>query len=233
MASKRTAEEDAVSDEETKKKHKGGRPKGPPKMDLNLKKKFDECVVAITTLDDTLGNMVSDALKKKAIKKKFEKDGKVDLIESGGEGILDFLEKDRKRMDDIIKEDNDKFDVILTEYKKKCQFSAREDNYLSSLRTADLPRLVEHEQFQEVCQLAIKHYKNICLFDNSEEAKKNQLIRTCITELTAEENAHAKDTTRYASAQSQQVALGDSNVGANGGGGGGGAGFLGFLQLGN
>ena len=229
-------EEGAVSEDENKKKHKGGRPKGPPRMDSHLKKKYEECTVAITTLDDSLGGLCTDEMKKKAIKKKFEIAGKVDLIESGGEEILSFLTTDRKRKDDAIKEDHDTFDSKLQEYKKGCVFTAKEDNYLASLRTADLARLVEHEHFLEVCHHAIKHYKNICMFDKSDEAKKDQLIRTCIRELTDEENAHVKDTSRYASIQSQVADGdddGDDDDGASAGAGGGGGGFMGFLQLGN
>ena len=50
--------------------------------------------------------------------------------------------------------------------------------------------------------------------------------------MTDEENAHVKDTSRYASIQSQ-VADGDDDDGASEGAGAGGGGFMGFLQLGN
>ena len=195
--------------EDEGKKTKGnkplGRPKGPPKIDPQYKKKYDECVTALVTLEDTLGDLLSPEVQKKAIQKKFDKDGRVDMNESGADGILKFLDEDRDRMDQLIGEDHQKFDAKLNEYKKASTFTSKEDGYLSSLRNADMARLVEHEQFLEVCQLGIKYYKNLFASEKSVEAKRDQLIRASIREMKDEQNARMKDTNQYASAQSQAV----------------------------
>ena len=118
-------------------------------------------MITLVTLEDTLGDLLSVEVEKKAVQKKFEKDGRVDMNESGADGILKFLDEDRDRMDQLIGEDHQKFDAKLNKYKKASTFTSKEDGYLSSLRNADMSRLVEHEQFLEVCQLGTKYYKNL------------------------------------------------------------------------
>ena len=204
MASKRAVGdigEGNPQEEPEKKKSNAGRPKSLPKLDPKHQPKIDEIIVAIATLQENYDEPLTELQVMNAIKKKFMKDGKPDLEAAGGEGILKFLDDERDRIDKVVVENLAKFTEILAEYKKDCRFEVQEDSVLSSLRNADFTRLMEHERFIEVIQVAIKYYKYIYQSDQTVDAKRDRFIRTSIRELKVGVNKAARDLARVAQSQ--------------------------------
>ena len=201
--------EKTEEEEPGKKKSNAGRPKNPPKLDIQYKKKFEELMVAITTLKDTLGDGATDDILLKALKKKFPEG-----LAGQGEGILQFLQEDTDRNNNSLAEKEGSFQAKLTEYKTTGTYSTREDAYISSIRKADLVRLEEHSKFLEVCQEAIVFYKELFIAEKSEPALNNLLIKTALEEIKSESISKVRDTSKFASVQSQDMndGFGDDDV---------------------
>jgi hypothetical protein len=140
--------------------------------------------------------------KKDAIKELFDES---DDFDEQGESILKFLVDKRDRNDESLKIKLTKFDSALDEFKDKCHFDKEEDNYLASIRKGDLEKLAEHEQFLEVCQLAVKYYKELFVTSHTEDAVEEAFVLATLNEIKEDKRKAVQDTRRFASAQSQQM----------------------------
>lgn len=192
-------------DEQVIKKHAGGRPKSAlPKLDMQYKKRFDEACGAVTTLQENLGNDATEGMLIVAIKKKFNKEGDSSGQEQA-DGILKFLQEQVERNDASVAEKEGVFGAKLAEFKAGGSFDQQKDNYLASIRKANLAELEEHEQFLDVCVLGIKYYKELYLTEKSENAKRDGLIRTALQGMKDDAKERVRDVARFASAASQEV----------------------------
>ena len=200
-----SAELGLPDDGETTKKHAGGRPKGPPRLDIAFNKKFNEICTGMDTLSKTLKTHCTTELLKDGIKNNFESNGTIELGMQGI-GILQFLEEDERRNTATIKEKKESFDAKMGAYVAECgKLSESEDNYIASIRKADLEKLEKHKKFIEVCQQGIAYYEECFSAMKSTKAVRDTLIRDSLNEIKDGEKEKMLDFKHYASAQSQMV----------------------------
>ena len=208
MSSKRnndSAELGLPDDGEATKKHAGGRPKGPPKLDLQYNKKFNDICTGMDTLSKTLKSHCTTELLKDGIKNNFESNGTIELGVQGF-GILQFLEEEECRNTGTIKEKQVIFDTKMGGYVAECgNLSESEDNYIASIRKADPEKLEKHKKFIDVCQQAITYYEECFSAVKSTKAVRDTLIRDALKEIRDGEKEKMLDFNRYASAQSQMM----------------------------
>ena len=182
-----------------------GRPKGEKKLDIQFKKKADQTKTTIATIkklvvkgtikeEDEVNEM------KDAIKELFEED-----FDDQGEGILEYLAEKRERQDDSVREKNDKFTASLNVFKTECSFDKEQDNFLASIRKANLDKLEEHERFLEIGQLALKYYRELFLTQKTDDAKEDALVLSSLKEIKEEKRNTVFDTNRFKSASSQDA----------------------------
>ena len=123
-----------------------------------------------------------------------------------GIGILQFLEEDERRNTATIKEKKESFDAKMGAYVAECgKLSESEDNYIASIRKADLEKLEKHKKFIEVCQQAITYYEECYSAVKSSKAVRDTLIRDALKEIKDGEKEKMLDFKHYASAQSQMM----------------------------
>lgn len=148
----------------------------------------------------TLTKTAADEESKDAIDGLFKDD-----FEEQGEPILKFLQTKRERNDESLKEKVEKFEASLETFKSECHFDKEEDSYLASIRKGDLAKLEEHEQFLDVCQLAVKYYKELYLASKTDEAVEDTFVLTTLAAIKEEKRSALQSTSRFASAASQEM----------------------------
>jgi len=186
-----------------------GRPKGEKKLDLQFKKKADQIKTTIATVQKLVskGKIKEEDAEdeiKDAIKELFEDD-----FDDQGEGIMNFLTEKRERQEDSVRDKNEKFTASLAAFKEECTLDKVQDNFIASIRKADLAKLGEHERFFDVGHLALNYYKEVYDTEKTDEAKDDAVILSALREIKDSKRKSVFDTSKFASADSQ--AMDDDN----------------------
>jgi hypothetical protein len=182
-----------------------GRPKGEKKLDPRFKPKADEIKTTIVTVKKFVakGTIHSDDEEneiKDAVKGLFLED-----FDDQGEGILEFLAEKSGRQDANVSEKKDNFTDALDAIKAVSGLTKEQDNFLASLRKADLGMLEQHGRFLEVGQLALKYYNEVFYTEKTAEAKDEALVLSALQEIKKSKRDAALDTDRFASEASQSM----------------------------
>lgn len=174
-------------------------------IDLQFKKKADQIKTTIATVQKLVskGKIKEEDAEseiKDAIKELFDGD-----FDDQGEGIMTFLAEKRERQDDSVREKNEKFTASLAAFKDECTLGKVQENFIASIRKADLAKLDEHERFFDVGQLALKYYREVYETEKTDEAKEDALVLSALQEIKDAARSRARDTSRFASAASQEM----------------------------
>ena len=201
---KRKAESDD-KDETTSGKKKMGRPKGDAKLDQQYRKQFDKIITSIGAVKKALKGKATDDDLMEAVRDQFDDDGTIEFEDRGGDGILAFLNDEKQRNEEKLKGLKDAFEFKLAAMKDAKTFDKEMESMLSKMRRAEDDKLAQFEQFLDVASDGLAYFKKLFAAEKSATAQQNQLILTALQKMKDELRAAVMDTSRYASAQSQEM----------------------------